>query len=158
VQAQGRSGLITLAQYRQGGCISRAYLVSRATVPPELPGRQFEAKMRLMEPDALYSSGTGRVAMRSITVEVSLPEELLERFDARVQALGGDQARYVREVLERDLRESPPHSQMTFREIVTPSQDGFIAMGPNDVALAEVIEAEVKAYRAVRRKQQSHAT
>jgi hypothetical protein len=110
--------------------------------------------MGLMNPDALGSSGMGRCAMRSITVEVSLPEELLEQFDARVQAHGGDQARYVREVLERDLRGKPPHGEMTFREIFAPSQEGFVATGMSDEALADAVEAEVRVYRAERRAQE----
>jgi hypothetical protein len=89
--------------------------------------------------------------MHTISVKVSLPEELLERFDARVEQHGGDQAEYVRQVIERDLRAEPPQRETTFREIFAPSQEGFIATGMTDEALTEVVEAEVKSYRAERR-------
>jgi plasmid stability protein len=89
--------------------------------------------------------------MHTITVKVSLPDELRERFEARVQEHGGDQERYVREVLERDLTGERPHPELTFREIFAPSQEGFTQTGLSDEDLAEAVEAEVKLYRAERR-------
>lgn len=96
----------------------------------------------------------GRYPMHTFTVEVTLPDELRERFDARVQEHGGDHARYIREVLERDLTGGLPHQEMTFREIFAPSQEGFAATGLSDEELAEAVEAEVKAYRAARRERE----
>lgn len=88
--------------------------------------------------------------METISVELSLPDDLREQFEARVQAHGGDQGRYIREVVERDLRGEVPLSGMTFREIFAPAQEGFAATGMTDEGLSEFVEAEVKAYRAER--------
>jgi hypothetical protein len=98
---------------------------------------------------------TGQTVMQTFMVEVSLPEELRERFDARVREHGGDQGEYVREVLERDLRTEVPHVGMTFREILAPAQAGFVAAGMTDEELSEFVEAEVREYRAERRARES---
>jgi hypothetical protein len=89
-------------------------------------------------------------------VEVSIPDDLRERFDARVREHGGDQAQYVREVLERDLRVEAPHRERTFCDIFGPSQEGFAATGMSDEALSDFVEAEVKTYRAERRERERH--
>ncbi len=89
--------------------------------------------------------------MHTITVEVCIPDDLRDRFDARVREHGGDQGKYLREVLERDLRAQAPHAGMTFREIFAPSQEGFAATGMSDEELSDFVEGEVKAYRAERR-------
>jgi hypothetical protein len=85
--------------------------------------------------------------MTTITIEVSVPDDLRERFEARVRAHGGDQSRYVGEVVERDLRAEAPHPGMSFREIFAPAQEGFAATGMTEEVLADFVEAEVKAYR-----------
>lgn len=90
--------------------------------------------------------------MHTFSVDLSIPDELRERFDARVRAHGGDQGEYVREVLERDLRAEAPHQERTFREIFAPSQEGFASTKMSDEALSDFVEAEVKAYRAERRE------
>jgi hypothetical protein len=95
--------------------------------------------------------------VHTFTVEVSLPEELRERFDARVRQCGGKPEKYVREVLERDLRGEAPHPEMTFREIFAPSLGGFQATGVSDEELAEIVEEEVEQYRAERRAQEERA-
>jgi len=95
--------------------------------------------------------------VHTFTIEVSLPDELLERFDARVEEYGGDQGKYVREVLERDLRAETPHRGMTFREIFAPSAEGFTAAGMSDDEFADAVEAEVKSYRAERRARKQRA-
>ena len=41
--------------------------------------------------------------MGPITVEISIPEDLRQRFEARVRAHGGDTGQYVQEVVARDL-------------------------------------------------------
>ena len=93
----------------------------------------------------------GRGGVHTFTVEVRIPNELRERFDARVREHGGDQDQYIREVLERDLRTEAPHPAMSFREIFAPSQEGFAAAGMSDESLSDFIEAEVKTFRAERR-------
>ena len=90
--------------------------------------------------------------MSTITIKVTIPEELRERFEARVQEHGGDQIDYLRELLERDLNgEERPHAGMTFAEIFAPCAEDFAATGMTDEELAEWVEAEVKASRAERR-------
>lgn len=88
--------------------------------------------------------------MHTVTVQVSIPDDLREQFDSRVRAHGGDQGQYVRELLVRDLRAESPHPGMTFREIFAPTQEGFGATGMTDEELAEFAEQEVKQYRAER--------
>ena len=41
--------------------------------------------------------------MQTINIEVSIPEELRQRFEARIKAHGGDTRQYVQEVIARDL-------------------------------------------------------
>jgi hypothetical protein len=93
--------------------------------------------------------------MDTFTIEVAIPENLRERFEARVRARGGDHASYVREVVERDLQADAPHAGMTFKEIFASSQEGFDTTGTSDDELSEFIEAEVKQYRAERRARES---
>jgi hypothetical protein len=99
---------------------------------------------------------TGRDRVHALTIEVNLPDDLRERFEARVREHGGDQGQYFRNLLERDLRVETPHPGMTFREIFAPSQEGFAATGMTDEELSDFVEAEVKAYRAERRARGQH--
>jgi hypothetical protein len=93
--------------------------------------------------------------MHTFSVEVRLPDELREQFEARVRAYGGNEEDYLREVVVRDLRSEPPHPGMTFREIFAPSQAGFSNSETTDDELAEFVEAEVKQYRAERRTREA---
>jgi len=93
--------------------------------------------------------------MVTFSVELTLSDELRERFDARVREHGGNLCDYLREVLERDLRAEPVHPGMSFREIFERSQAGFTESGMTDEELSEFVEAEVKQYRAERRARES---
>ena len=90
--------------------------------------------------------------MAALTVEVTIPEALRERFEARVQAHGGDPTDYLRELLERDLNgDERPHAGMSFREILAGTEEGFAASRMTDDELAEFLNAKVHAYRAEQR-------
>jgi ABC-type phosphonate transport system ATPase subunit len=41
--------------------------------------------------------------VQTFTIEISIPEELLQRFQTRLQAYHGDTREYVQEVIARDL-------------------------------------------------------
>jgi hypothetical protein len=99
---------------------------------------------------------TRRSAQHTFTVDVCIPSDLRERFDARVREYGGDPEKYIREVLERDLRAEAPHHEMTFREIFAPSQQGFTGTGMSEEALSDFVEVDVKTYRAERRERELH--
>lgn len=60
--------------------------------------------------------------MQTITVEISIPDELRQKFEARLKAHGGDTRQYVQEAVARDLFSmSDPNRQRlidnTFEEI-----------------------------------------
>jgi len=96
--------------------------------------------------------------MAALTVEVTIPEELRDRFEARVQAHGGDQGDYLRDLLTRDLNGgSTPPRPMTFDEIFAGAEEGFAESGMTEEQLAKLAEAEVAAYRAERRARQKRS-
>ena len=41
--------------------------------------------------------------MTTITLELSIPDDLSQQFEARLKARGGDSRRYVEEIIARDL-------------------------------------------------------
>lgn len=41
--------------------------------------------------------------MQTFTVEVAIPDELKNRFESRLEMHGGDAARYIQEVIVKDL-------------------------------------------------------
>jgi hypothetical protein len=89
--------------------------------------------------------------MHSLTVEVRIPDELRERFEARVREHGGNEGEYLSGLLERDLRAEVPHAGMTFHKLLSLASGPSPADAMTDEELAEFAEAEVKAYRAEKR-------
>ncbi len=60
--------------------------------------------------------------MQTINIEVAIPDELKQRFEARLRTYGGDTHKYVQDVIARDLfAMSDPSRQSliddTFEEI-----------------------------------------
>lgn len=90
-------------------------------------------------------------AVETFTVELTVPDDLRERFDARVRRSGGDRARYLREVLERDLRAEPAEPGMGFAELLSLASAPAPADQMTDDELAQFAEYEVKAHRAEKR-------
>ena len=87
------------------------------------------------------------------TITVSLPDELIKRVDARVQARGSDRNQAIQELIERGLRyEEPPHTGLTLAELLSCASGPSPADEMNDEELEEFAEAEVKAYRAEKRQ------
>lgn len=89
--------------------------------------------------------------MHSFTIELTIPDELRERFDAHVREHGGDERRYVGKVLERALRAEAPHPGMTFAELLSLASGPSPAEQMTEEDLAEFAEAEVKACRSEKR-------
>jgi hypothetical protein len=89
--------------------------------------------------------------MHTVTVEVRIPDDLRERFDVRVRQHGGDEGRYLQEVLERDLRAEAPQPDMTLRELLSLASGPSPADHLSEEGLVEFAEAEVKALRAEKR-------
>jgi hypothetical protein len=89
--------------------------------------------------------------MHSLTVEIHIPDELQERFKARVREHGGDEGEYLSGLLERALRAEAPHAGMTFDELLSLASGPSPADTMTDGELAEFAEAEVKTYRAEKR-------
>jgi Arc/MetJ-type ribon-helix-helix transcriptional regulator len=85
------------------------------------------------------------------TIEVRIPDELLQRLDERVRARGGDRSDYIQEVLEKDLSE-PPHAGMTFAELLSLASGPSPAEQMSEEELASFAEAEVRALRAEKRR------
>ncbi|MGV3724550.1 MAG: hypothetical protein ACO1SX_26950 [Actinomycetota bacterium] len=90
--------------------------------------------------------------MDTITVEVSLPDELRARFEARVREYGGDQRSYVRDLLEQDLRTRRPDPEMSFGQLLSMASGPTPADELTDEDLTAFVEAEVKTARSDRRE------
>lgn len=76
------------------------------------------------------------------TIEVAgIPDDLLRRLDQKVQERGGDRSGYIREMLEKDLREDAPRSGTAFDEIAAPLRQDFQASGMTEEELDALIEA-----------------
>ena len=95
--------------------------------------------------------------MYTFTVEVRVPDELREQFEARVQAYGGAQERYLMDLLERDLRPLTPDAGLTFQELLSAASGPSPADEMSDEELTEYVEAEVRAYRAEKRSKVKRA-
>lgn len=75
------------------------------------------------------------------TIEiVDIPEDLLRRLDKKVRERGGDRSSYIREVLEKDLREEAPSATTSFDEIAAPIRQDFQASGMTEEELDTLIE------------------
>ena len=94
--------------------------------------------------------------MRTVTVEVTIPDDLREQFEARVRAHGGEE-QYVREIVEKDLREAMPHAGMTFAELLSLASGPSPADQLTDEELAEFAEREVSDLRTERRSRSGRA-
>lgn len=86
------------------------------------------------------------------TIEVQLPGELLKQIDERARVHGSGRDRLILEFIEQGLKGTvPPHPEMTFAELLK------LADGPSpietmtDDEVADLAEAEVKAYRTEKR-------
>ena len=79
-------------------------------------------------------------AMYSFTVEVRVPEDLRDEFDARVRAHGGDPILYLSEVLERDLRSGAPGAGLPFQELLSLASGPSPADDMTDEELTEFAE------------------
>lgn len=90
--------------------------------------------------------------MHNFTIEVSIPDSLRERFEARVRAHGGDERQYVREVVERDLQGEAPSTSMSLSDLLSLASGPTPADQLSEAELAEFAEAEVKAHRAEKRQ------
>jgi hypothetical protein len=95
--------------------------------------------------------------MDTVTVELRIPDDLRERFAARVREHGGDQDQYLQEVLERDLRAGVPHSGMTLTELLSLASGPSPADAMSEEELTQFAEGEVKAYRAEKRAMSKRA-
>jgi hypothetical protein len=95
--------------------------------------------------------------MVTVTVELRIPDELRERFVARVREHGGDQGQYLQDVLERDLRGEARYSRMTLSELLSQAAGPSPADAMGDEELAEFAEREVKALRADKRAKAERA-
>ncbi len=92
------------------------------------------------------------------TIEVSLPEELVERIDQRVRAKGSDRSHAVQELVEKGLlSEELPHAGMSVAEILSRASGPSPADSMTDQELAELAEDEVRACRADKRQARSDA-
>jgi predicted DNA-binding protein len=93
------------------------------------------------------------VKQMSRTIEVRLPDDLLQRIDQRVRQKGSDRSHAIQELIEKGLKEEePPHAGMTFAELLTRASGPSPADAMTDEELAGFSEAEVKAHRAQRRR------
>ncbi|SRR6266567_7309946 len=81
------------------------------------------------------------------TIEVRIPDDLLQRLDERVRIRGGDRSDYIKEVLEKDLRGAPP-AHMTFAELLSLASAPSPAGEMSDEELTRFAEDEVRALRA----------
>jgi len=87
------------------------------------------------------------------TITVSLPEELLERVDARVRLQHTDRSRTVQELLEKGLlHDENPHAGNSLDELLACAAGPSPADEMSDDELADFAEAEVKAHRAEKRQ------
>jgi predicted DNA-binding protein len=91
--------------------------------------------------------------MQTHTIEVTgVPDDLLTRLDRRMREQGRDRSQFIRELIEQNLEaQEQPDAGMAFREIVAPLQEDFEATGMTDEQLGELIDAEIKGFRAERR-------
>jgi hypothetical protein len=89
--------------------------------------------------------------MQTFTVEVRVPDDLREQFEARVRTHGGDQNRYLSEVLERDLRHGATEEGLSISELLSLASGPSPADRMTDDELTEFAEGEVKAYRREKR-------
>lgn len=95
--------------------------------------------------------------MDTVTVKLSIPDELREQFAARVREHRGDQGEYLQHVLERDLRGETPDSGMTLTEQLSLATRPSPADSMADEELSEFSEQEVKAQRAELRAAEKRA-
>lgn len=85
------------------------------------------------------------------TIEVRVPDELLKQIDER--ARGGDRGGLILKWIEKGLKsEEPPHSKMTFAELLARAEGPSPADEMTEDELAEFAEAEIKACRAEKRQ------
>ncbi len=89
--------------------------------------------------------------MASQTIVVTdIPEELVQRLDARVREHGGDRAGFIRELLQRVLDGEPaPQAEPSLDALLAPIRQGFEASGLTDDELDKLFEeAREEVWRA----------
>lgn len=89
------------------------------------------------------------------TIEVRIPDDLLQRLDERVRVRGGDRSDYIKEVLEKVLSKAPD-AHMTFADLLSLASGPSPAGGMSDEELTSFAEAEVRALRAEKRRAAAH--
>jgi len=91
------------------------------------------------------------------SIEVHLPEDLLQQIDERARDLGGGRERLILEWIEKGIKgEQAPYSDMTFSELLARMSGPSPADAMTDAEVAEFAESEVRAYRAEKRSAPQH--
>src|SRR5437016_4174473 len=93
------------------------------------------------------------MTMDTEIIEIRVPDDLLKQIDERARERGGDRGRLILELIQKGLkRTEPPHAEMTFADLLAYGEGPSPADVMTDDEVAEFAEAEVKAYRAEKRR------
>lgn len=92
-----------------------------------------------------------KTTMQTHTIEVAVPDDLLECIDQRAQTRGSDRSQVIQEIIAREFREEKPHAGMTFAQILAPVHEYTRQQGYTQEEIADFVDAEIKAHRAEKR-------
>src|SRR5260221_7988365 len=84
--------------------------------------------------------------MQTLTLKIEISDEQLKRLDMLARLTGGEREDYAARLVEKGLREE------TIDELFEPFRSGFQRSGMNESQLSAIMEKELKAVRAEKRK------